>query len=80
MNAKEKTETPPQAWGRRLSRLQGDKVERNTPTGVGKTAPQNAPLLMLKKHPHRRGEDQRTTWQTAREQETPPQAWGRRRC
>ncbi len=34
-------ETPPRAWGRRLIRLQHTTGSRNTPTGVGKTRPQD---------------------------------------
>ena len=70
-------ETPPQAWGRRLTDQPLNGHGRNTPTGVGKTATalQNTPLNQ--KHPHRRGEDHPRRSVSAGRTETPPQAWGR---
>ncbi len=51
----------------------------NTPTGVGKTIPQWATMIDVKKHPHGRGEDADPARVYRRRQETPPRAWGRLR-
>ena len=70
-------ETPPQAWGRLPAKTVKRAIERNTPTGVGKTyiTPKN--FMMRLKHPHRRGEDQPWAFRRKKCLETPPQAWGR---
>ena len=71
------TETPPQAWGRLIKLNFAAEVDRNTPTGVGKTLHDVLEFTLLKKHPHRRGEDRNRQLKKWRERETPPQAWGR---
>ncbi len=53
-------ETPPRAWGRQISAENINRVNRNTPTGVGKTARRFRYSHKLKKHPHGRGEDCKT--------------------
>ncbi len=73
-----KSETPPQAWGRRTRNFKITNNTRNTPTGVGKTLFDINGLLLQGKHPHRRGEDYLIILQIACYTETPPQAWGRR--
>ena len=70
-------ETPPQAWGRRPHGVLKLRLDRNTPTGVGKTTTLLTPLASNRKHPHRRGEDNVAQRQCVFRQETPPQAWGR---
>ena len=70
-------ETPPQAWGRLCPGFIQHQVDRNTPTGVGKTTPPPPKGQMMKKHPHRRGEDFDDYWRAYLNGETPPQAWGR---
>ena len=73
-------ETPPQAWGRRALEYPRSNKERNTPTGVGKTDQASITRLDREKHPHRRGEDPCIPCRLPSGVETPPQAWGRRRC
>ena len=70
-------ETPPQAWGRLPRCRQADNCHGNTPTGVGKTDNHDAVPLAIRKHPHRRGEDDIVSMQLSCQKETPPQAWGR---
>ena len=72
-------ETPPQAWGRPGAGRAALLTCGNTPTGVGKTAQLIPSASASRKHPHRRGEDEREALETYCAQETPPQAWGRRR-
>ena len=56
-NVGSSTETPPQAWGKRLPEgLEGD-YDRNTPTGVGKTLLLDVFVVCIQKNPHRRGEN-----------------------
>ena len=50
-------ETPPRAWGRRDIELYAATGNRNTPTGVGKTADVLHGHAVHRKHPHGRGED-----------------------
>ena len=50
----------------------------NTPTCVGKTAPQIASPPLPGKHPHVRGEDGLHESAGDVGKETPPRAWGRR--
>ena len=72
-------ETPPRTWGR-LQRIQRmESRGGNTPTHVGKTAPQSHPFFQREKHPHARGEDRSETTPAMHPQETPPRTWGRRR-
>ncbi len=72
------SETPPQAWGRRLIRAHQTMATGNTPTGVGKTVSVIRPVNYGQKHPHRRGEDGNGNPCRPVPAETPPQAWGRR--
>ncbi len=76
-SAKPNSETPPRAWGRPAIHHHSATAPRNTPTGVGKTAPAYAPAYRGQKHPHGRGEDQPTTSARRGRLETPPRAWGR---
>ncbi len=70
-------ETPPQEWGRPRQGAHYCGNHGNTPTGVGKTPAELHPFALVKKHPHRRGEDSfAAAWWTLTG-ETPPQAWGR---
>src|SRR5680860_559517 len=50
---------------------------RNTPTGVGKTVLTPCQTRLIRKHPHRRGEDSPWLTEFLSITETPPQAWGR---
>ena len=50
-------ETPPRAWGRRTENSKEEKMEGNTPTGVGKTHVSHRTGPASEKHPHGRGED-----------------------
>ncbi len=70
-------ETPPRAWGR--PNAASEKVDElgNTPTGVGKTIYGLLHTLIIKKHPHGRGEDGYIQARLAPSLETPPRAWGR---
>ncbi len=52
-------------------------VDRNTPTGVGKTVFLRQVLETPEKHPHGCGEDGVLTAVTAMAGETPPRVWGR---
>ncbi len=52
-----KAETPPRAWGRRRSLDFFHTLNRNTPTGVGKTGLLSDFSPPSGKHPHGRGED-----------------------
>ncbi len=52
-------ETPPRAWGRRQDTGAYEDTLRNTPTGVGKTAPGCTLTTRTGKHPHGRGEDRK---------------------
>ncbi len=71
------SETPPRAWGRRYCVPFLNTPVRNTPTGVGKTAPVVGELITNEKHPHGRGEDLKGGDIIERDKETPPRAWGR---
>ena len=79
-------ETPPRAWGRPPSPLLLLAINRNTPTGVGKTVVAHGRILFYEKHPHGRGEDRAFHQFEPADSETPPRAWGRpawpadRRC
>ena len=70
-------ETPPRAWGRQINRSAVRKLERNTPTGVGKTPATRARQSPSEKHPHGRGEDRLLHASLIFLAETPPRAWGR---
>ena len=70
-------ETPPRAWGRRVSVQPMTQIKGNTPTGVGKTYPPTIALSCIQKHPHGRGEDTAEYRRTGECVETPPRAWGR---
>ena len=70
-------ETPPRAWGRRLSCTSAFIFPRNTPTCVGKTRFPTSTWLNLWKHPHVRGEDGNAQCVGVNMKETPPRAWGR---
>jgi len=72
-------ETPPQAWGRLIRSGVVDPYRGNTPTGVGKTTRSHASTGRSEKHPDRRGEDRFAVIGAPQVEETPPQAWGRRR-
>ena len=70
-------ETPPHAWGR-LPRLSDTCVKSgNTPTCVGKTHVKHEGPLLVRKHPHMRGEDLKGLLDMRDCKETPPHAWGR---
>ncbi len=70
-------ETPPRAWGRRLSPCAGRPETRNTPTGVGKAMSVPKSSIASRKHPHGRGEGRATACHSGAFWETPPRAWGR---
>ena len=72
-----KKETPPRAWGRRTTRNFPLTLDRNTPTGVGKTLAGTGANNRVRKHPHGRGEDKRYIRLYNLPKETPPRAWGR---
>ena len=50
-------ETPPRAWGRHALKGSALAMDRNTPTGVGKTVAGVGGKFGVGKHPHGRGED-----------------------
>ncbi len=70
-------ETPPRAWGRRLSVIAYNGQTGNTPTGVGKTIHSRHGGTNIEKHPHGRGEDLIWYLRVHLGMETPPRAWGR---
>ncbi len=72
------TETPPRAWGRPLLNQKPEKLDGNTPTGVGKTSLTSCCQMKRPKHPHGRGEDNSDDSLRRSSEETPPRAWGRR--
>ena len=72
-----KRETPPRAWGRLKSEDESWKIDRNTPTSVGKTPVVCCRTAQGQKHPHERGEDGIGQKTTGHDSETPPRAWGR---
>jgi len=53
--------TPPRAWGKRVDRVWNRDRGRYTPTCVGKTKHPSYPCLLVKVHPHVRGENIETT-------------------
>ena len=57
--------------------MHGEVRVGNTPTGVGKTTHDHQAVKIIRKHPHRRGEDLRSHEPRRNKVETPPQAWGR---
>ena len=71
-------ETPPRAWGRPKLFDSILDLNRNTPTGVGKTHTGRPNKDGLQKHPHGRGEDPASSRGSPMREETPPRAWGRR--
>ena len=70
-------ETPPRAWGRLRMGYAAARLERNTPTGVGKTSISRGAFTAARKHPHGRGEDGSCKALRLWDGETPPRAWGR---
>ena len=70
--------TPPRAWGRLWVTAHRHHLDRNTPTGVGKTPPLFSDSLRFPEHPHGRGEDRIRSFVKFEEVGTPPRAWGRR--
>ena len=70
-------ETPPHAWGRHTASRESASSNRNTPTCVGKTGLRAGCQRMNWKHPHMRGEDERSAIIPEEAGETPPHAWGR---
>ncbi len=72
-------ETPPRAWGRPLHPPKVGLLSGNTPTGVGKTLCLNIYVVLMRKHPHGRGEDPAAFASATLHRETPPRAWGRHR-
>ena len=73
-------ETPPRAWGRPPVAPKPHPAQGNTPTCVGKTQLMRSLSIESEKHPHVRGEDGLALALLYRNPETPPRAWGRRRC
>ena len=71
-------ETPPRMWGRPINEAIEYLNEGNTPTHVGKTAPQAKTGRVWWKHPHACGEDQSQKSVFTVIKETPPRMWGRR--
>ena len=72
-------ETPPHAWGRRFHSSVLPCLIGNTPTCVGKTHVKHEGPLLVRKHPHMRGEDLGLDTSNLSKMETPPHAWGRPR-
>ena len=70
-------ETPPRAWGRLEINASRERIEGNTPTGVGKTVNHARVINYFWKHPHGRGEDNLKYTTIKSWEETPPRAWGR---
>ena len=71
-------ETPPLTWGKRTNEPVLCGIERNTPTGMGKTVPCGRLRRSFGKHPHGRGENEAAYQQSDQRKETPPRAWGKR--
>ena len=64
-------------WGRRILPRFHCHIDRNTPTGVGKTNRSLVGVILLQKHPHGCGEDATPFPRRNRTGETPPRVWGR---
>ena len=77
-HSKRDQETPPQARGRLFHAFKYNDRYRNTPAGAGKTANHEEARRAGQKHPRRRGEDRLPKPQGPDDEETPPQARGRR--
>ena len=73
-------ETPPRTWGRRTGVPLNQKHSRNTPTYVGKTVASSDRSILVRKHPHVRGEDRNLLCRNRYFSETPPRTWGRVRA
>ncbi len=72
-------ETPPRAWGRQTSTSDEERLQRNTPTCMGKTSAREREMAVKEKHPHVHGEDILDMVSPFARMETPPRAWGRQR-
>ena len=70
-------ETPPRVWGRSRKRGYRVKIDRNTPTGVGKIVLSATVPTPAQKHPHGCGEDAGASARIGSGRETPPRVWGR---
>ena len=71
-------ETPPRAWGKLNRCIPKLRLDRNTPTCVGKTADSLVTYPISDEHPHVRGENRPKTSLASEAPETPPRAWGKR--
>ena len=70
-------ETPPRTWGRPQLSDALAFSNGNTPTHVGKTLSPGGSDLVIRKHPHARGEDLSIQNGINSTLETPPRTWGR---
>ena len=71
--------SPPRVWGRRAPACRRWGADRFTPTGVGKTADDDAFAADIEVHPHGCGEDVSGMSQSRRMKGSPPRVWGRHR-
>ena len=70
-------ETPPLARGRLIHLEDSRRHQGNTPACAGKTAPPCRHVVVMRKHPRLRGEDDSESFEEDAVQETPPLARGR---
>ena len=70
--------SPPRAWGEPAAALQGDSVDRITPTCVGRTSARARAARCAPDHPHVRGENASMSSISRITSGSPPRAWGER--
>src|SRR5690242_14091611 len=68
--------SPPRAWGQPEVPRPKTTLPRFTPTCVGTTAMLQAPLVYPAVHPHVRGDNQVSGFDSAGNFGSPPRAWG----
>ena len=69
--------TPPHAWGKRVGEYWVTKLDRYTPTCVGKTTFFARSVVVNSVHPHMRGENAGIGRRLSSRTGTPPHAWGK---
>ncbi len=69
--------SPPRAWGKCLQRVLRDRLQRFTPTRVGKIQRVHPRHRAGPVHPHARGENSRARRQKIKCIGSPPRAWGK---
>ena len=69
--------TSPRAWGKHRNESRKRILNRNIPTGVGKTMKRVLTIYYLAEHPHGRGENIRSFDFSMNLSGTSPRAWGK---